>query len=118
MMKIYHNNRCGKSRCALQVLEASGQSFELVEYLKTPPTAGELRHILDLLGKKPLDIIRKKEPVFQEHFKDQTHSDEEWINIMVENPVLIERPLVVAGDKAWVARDDESLAAIAALGKK
>lgn len=115
MITIYHNTRCGKSRCALQEIESLGKPFEMVEYLKTPPTAAELRHILNLLGKKPLDIIRVKEPVFQEKYKGKTFSDDEWINIMIENPILMERPIVVAGDKAWIARDAESLEAIAAI---
>lgn len=115
MIKIYHNNRCGKSRCALQEIETTGQNFEVVEYLKTPPDASELQHLLTLLGKKPQELIRQKESVFLENFKGKTYTDAEWINIMVENPILIERPIVVAGNKAWVARDAESLAEIAAL---
>lgn len=110
MLKIYHNARCGKSRCALQVLEQSGRPYEVVEYLKNPPTAQELRELLQLLGKKPLEIIRQKEPVFQEQFKGKTFSEEEWVKIMLENPILIERPIVVLDGKAWIARDDQSLA--------
>ncbi len=112
MIKIYHNNRCGKSRCALDVLTKSGKTFELVEYLKTPPTEAELTSLLTLLGKKPLELIRQKEPLFQEHFKGKSLSDPEWIQIMVENPILIERPIVVIGSQAWVARDEQSLAEI------
>lgn len=109
MIKIYHNNRCGKSRCALQVLQAGHPSIEIVEYLKNPPTVAELTHILQLLGKKPFEMIRTKEPVFQEKYKGKSLSDEEWIQVMTDNPILIERPIVVAGDKAWVARDETSL---------
>ncbi len=110
MLKIYHNTRCGKSRSALQILEKSGHPYEVVEYLKNPPTETELRDLLRLLGKKPLELIRQKEPVFQEHFKGKTFSEEEWIKIMLENPILIERPIVVMDGKAWVARDEHSLA--------
>lgn len=117
MIKIYHNTRCGKSRCALQEIEATGLPFEIVEYLKTPPSETELQHLLTLSGKKPLEIIRQKESVFVENFKGKTYSDAEWIKIMVENPILIERPIVVAGDRAWVARDAESLKEIAAIYK-
>jgi arsenate reductase len=109
MNQIYHNTRCGKSRCALQLLEQSGQPFEVVEYLKTPPTAEKLRELLLLLGKKPLEIIRQKEPVFQEKFKGKTLSDEAWIQAIVEHPILLERPIVVHEQKAWVARDQGSL---------
>ncbi len=114
MLKIFHNTRCGKSRCALQIIEKSGQAFEIVEYLKNPPTKAELREILAILGKRPLEIIRQKEPVFEESFKGQTHSDEEWIKIMVAHPILIERPIVVLDGKAWVAREEQSLEEIAA----
>ncbi|HLP94676.1 MAG TPA: ArsC/Spx/MgsR family protein [Saprospiraceae bacterium] len=109
MIKIYHNNRCGKSRCALDVLTQSGQTFELLEYLKTPPTEAELTQLLTLLNKKPLDIIRQKEPLFQEQFKGKSYSDAEWIRIIVENPILMERPIVVVDSRAWVARDEQSL---------
>ncbi|MBK6998196.1 MAG: arsenate reductase (glutaredoxin) [Lewinellaceae bacterium] len=117
MLKIYHNTRCGKSRCALQTIEKSGQPVEVVDYLKNPPTEAELRDLLALLGKKPLELIRQKEPIFQEKFKDQNHTDEEWIKIMITHPILIERPIVVFDGKAWVARDEQSLEEIeAALG--
>lgn len=115
MIKIYHNNRCGKSRCALDVLAKSGAAYEVVEYLKTPPTEAELTQLLTLLQKRPLDIIRQKEAVFQEQFKGKNFTDAEWIRIMVENPVLIERPIVVAGEKAWVARDEKSLEEISGV---
>lgn len=114
MLKIYHNIRCGKSRCALQILEKSGQPYEVVEYLKNPPTETELRNLLVLLDKKPLELIRQKEPVFQEQFKGKTFSEEEWIKIMIDNPILIERPIVVFDGKAWVAREEQSLAEIEA----
>ena len=114
MLKIYHKTRCTKSRCALQAIEAAGQPFELVEYLKTPPTEAELRELLALLGKKPLELIRQKEPLFQENFKGKNRSDDEWLKIMAANPVLIERPIVVLDGKAWIARDDQSLEEIAA----
>jgi arsenate reductase len=115
MLKIYHNTRCGKSRCALKELEETGEKFEVVEYLKTPPTAKELSFLCRLMGKKPLDIIRKKEPVFQEKYKGKSLSDDEWIMAMVENPVLIERPIVVHDDQAWIARDASGLEEIQAL---
>lgn len=71
--------------------------------------------MLKLLDKKPLDLIRRKEEVFKLKFKGQELSDDAWIKVMVENPILIERPIVVAGDKAWVARDEASLAEIRGL---
>jgi arsenate reductase len=112
MLKIYHNTRCTKSRCALQALEQSGKTFEVIEYLKTPPAAAELSEILRQMGKRPQDIIRKKEPLFKEQFADKTFSDAEWLDILVAYPVLIERPIVVSDTRAWVAREDEALAEI------
>ena len=112
MLTIYHNTRCGKSRCALQTLEGLGQPFEIVEYLKSPPTVETIRHLLVLLGKKPLEVIRTTEPLFQEQFAGKTRSDDEWIAVIAAHPILLERPIVVAGDRAWVARDDATLEAI------
>ncbi|MBK8967831.1 MAG: arsenate reductase (glutaredoxin) [Lewinellaceae bacterium] len=106
---IYHNNRCGKSRCALQVLEETGQPFEVVEYLKTPLTAVEIRKLLKKMGKKPLEIIRTKEAVFKEDFQGKDLTDEAWIAAMVEHPILMERPIIVRGEEAWIARDEAAL---------
>ncbi len=109
---IYHNNRCGKSRCALQVLEETGVPFEVVEYLKTPLTAAEIRDLLKKLGKKPLEIIRTKEAVFKENYQGKVLTDEAWIAALAEHPILIERPIIVRGDRAWIARDEAGLEAI------
>jgi len=114
---IYHNNRCGKSRCALQVLEKSGAPFELVEYLKTPLTANQIRDLLKKLGKKPLDIIRTKEAVFKENYEGKKLTDEAWIEAMVKHPILIERPIVVRGNRAWIARDEAGLDRIGKIGQ-
>ncbi|MBL7781057.1 MAG: arsenate reductase (glutaredoxin) [Saprospiraceae bacterium] len=112
MLTIYHNNRCGKSRAAKNMLDASGQPFEVVDYLLYPPSEKELAHLLDMLGMKPLELIRSKEAVFQEQFKGKNLSDAEWIRVMVENPVLIERPIVVMDDQAWVVRSEDAAAAL------
>lgn len=109
MTKIYHNSRCGKSRNALKVLEESGQSFDIIEYLKTPPKAEEIRDLLKKMNKKPLEIIRTKEAIFKEKYLGKNLSDEGWIQAMVEDPILIERPIIVKGNSAWIARDAEGL---------
>lgn len=109
MIKIYHNNRCSKSRCALTALEESGQEFEVINYLQSTPTADELREIIEKLGIKPHDLIRKGESVYILEFKGKDLSDEEWIAAMVENPILIERPILVSGDKAVIARPTERI---------
>jgi arsenate reductase len=109
MTIIYHNTRCGKSRCALQVLEETGQAFEVVEYLKTPLSADQIRDLLKKMGKKPLDIIRTKETVFKEKYQGKNLTDAALIAAMVEHPILIERPIIVQGDRAWIARDEAGL---------
>lgn len=109
MIQIYHNNRCSKSRCALAVLEESGQEFEVVSYLQDTPTAKELAAIIKKLGIKAHELIRKTETVYIERYKGKDLSDEEWIQAMVENPILIERPIVISGDKAVIARPTEKI---------
>ena len=111
-MKIYHNPRCTKSRQTLQLIENAGQDVQVIEYLKTPPTADELKSLLNLLGMKPEQLLRKNEAVFKEQFKGKSFTDDEWINIMIEHPKLIERPIVVQGDKAVLGRPPENVNAL------
>ena len=102
---IYHNPRCSKSRETLRLLEARGLKPVIVDYLKTPPTAAELKSILKTLGLKPDALLRKSEPLFAElGLKDRKLDDDALIALMVENPILIERPIVVAGGKAAIGR--------------
>lgn len=108
-MKIYHNPRCRKSRETLQILQDKGAHVEIIEYLKTPPSKEELKAILKKLGRKPLDIIRKNEAIFKEKFKGKEYPDDRWIQIMVENPVLIERPIVIKNNKAVIGRPPENV---------
>lgn len=109
MIKIYHNNRCSKSRCALSLLEESGKEFEVVNYLEASPTAEELASLVGKLKITPLELIRKTEQVFIEKYKGKQLSDEEWIQVMVQNPILIERPIIVSGDLAVIARPTERI---------
>lgn len=109
MIKIYHNNRCSKSRSGLEVLEKSGKPFEIVKYLENVPTEKELKDILKLLGMKPIDLVRKNESVWKELYKDKDLSDSEIIKAMVEHPKLIERPIVINGNKAVIGRPAETI---------
>lgn len=109
MIKIYHNNRCSKSRSALAILNDSGKDFELINYLQQPPTVEELTSIIDKLGIKPFDLIRKGETIYTEKYKGKDLSDAEWIEVMVQNPILIERPIIVDGNKAVIARPTEKI---------
>lgn len=109
MIKIYHNNRCSKSRCGVELLENSGKEFEIVKYLNTPPNLEELQHIIDLLGISPIELVRKNEAIWKENFKGKILSDSDVITAMVENPKLIERPIVINGNKAVIGRPTENI---------
>jgi len=106
---IYHNNRCTKSRCALELIEKKTKDFEVVEYLKTPPSEKEMKKILIKLGMKAEEIVRKKESLFKEKFQGKNFSEDQWIGILAENPILIERPIVVKGNKAVIGRPTENI---------
>lgn len=111
MTKIWHNPRCRKSRETLKLLEDQGEDLTIVEYLKTPPTAEELREIIHLLGIPADALIRKGEPEYQV-FKNRQLSDEAWIRVMVEHPKLIERPIVIKEGKAALGRPPERILSI------
>lgn len=109
MIKIYHNNRCSKSRCGVELLENSGKEFEIVKYLNTPPNLEQLQHIIDLLGITPIELVRKNEAIWKENFKGKILSDSDVITAMIENPKLIERPIVINGNKAVIGRPTEKI---------
>ena len=109
MIKIYHNNRCSKSRCGLDILENSGKEFEVVKYLDNVPTETELKKIISLLNISPIQLVRKGEKIWKEEFKGKELSDAEVIIAMVNNPKLIERPIVINGNKAVIGRPPESI---------
>lgn len=109
MIKIYHNNRCSKSRMGLGVLEESGKDYEIVKYLENVPSIAELTKIIDLLGIKPMALVRKNEAIWKEKYKGKDLSDSEIIEAMVENPKLIERPIVINGGKAVIGRPTEKI---------
>ena len=107
---IYHNPRCSKSRQTLQLIEAYGIKPKIVEYLQTPPSAAELKDILRKLGIKPRDLLRSGEARYAElELKDAKLDDDALIVIMTENPILIERPIVVSEDKAAIGRPPEKV---------
>jgi arsenate reductase len=108
---IYHNPRCGKSRDTLKLIEDKGISPHVVEYLKTPPSAAELTRILSLLGKRPAEILRKKEAA-EAGIDPAKLDDAALIAAMVANPIVIERPIVVTATKAALGRPPESVLAI------
>jgi len=108
-IRIYYNPRCSKCRKTVALVSERGYATELIEYLVTPPGKDELHKLLIKLGMKPLELVRKGEEVFKQNYAGRTLSDEEWLDAMVEHPVLIERPIVVRGNKAVVARPPEKV---------
>lgn len=108
-MKIYHNPRCSKSRQTLAIIREKGEEVEIVEYLINPPNKIELKEVLKKLGMKPGQIIRKGEAIYKENYKGKSYTDEEWIEIMANNPILMERPIVVKGNKAVMGRPPENV---------
>ena len=108
-MKILHNPRCGKSRDTLKLIQRQGIEPEIVLYLKETPSKEELKTILGKLGVDVEAIIRKGEAVFKENYKGKSFTEEEWLTILVHNPKLIERPIVINGDKAIIGRPPENV---------
>jgi arsenate reductase len=109
MIKIYHNNRCSKSRCGLEILENSGKNFKVVKYLENIPTENELKEIINLLNITPIQLVRKNEKIWKEEFKGKELSDADVIKAMIANPKLIERPIVINGTKAVIGRPPENI---------
>lgn len=109
MIKIYHNPRCSKSREGICELDEINQPYEIIKYLETPITKDELESILKKLNYKPIELVRVKESIWIEKYKGKNLSDDEIIEAMVQNPKLIERPIVINGNKAVVARPKEKI---------
>lgn len=108
-MKIYHNSRCSKSRSALSILHEKQLDVTVVNYLETPPSVEEIKEILQKLGIKAEELVRKGEKEFKENYKGKELTEDEWINAMAKYPKLIERPIFVNGDKAVVGRPPEKV---------
>ena len=106
---ILHNPKCGKSRATLALIEAHGETPRIVEYLKTPPTRTELKAILEKLGMRPGQLLRKGEEVYKSKYAGKTLSDAQWVDAMVEHPILIERPIVIRGNRAVLGRPPENV---------
>lgn len=106
-IQILYNPRCSKCREALSLLEGENCEVEIVEYLKETLTKKELKSILAKLGLKAFDIVRKKEELYLKKFNNKKFTNEEWIQLLIENPILIERPIVIDGYKAIVGRPPE-----------
>lgn len=109
MITIYHNPRCSKSRCGLDILKNSEKQFEVVEYLKNPLTKKEIITLLEKLGIPPMELVRKNEGIWKENYQNKAFTDNEIIDLLVTHPQLIERPIVVQGNKAIIGRPEEKI---------
>jgi arsenate reductase len=109
MIKIYHNPRCSKSREALNILENETTDFKVIKYLDEELNAKELAEIIKLLRIKPIELVRKNESLWKDNFKNSTFTDRELIDVMIKNPKLIERPIVINGNKAVVGRPPKKI---------
>lgn len=110
MVSIYHNPRCSKSRQTLALLEERGISPNIVLYLDTPPSSAALKKLLKQLGMSARELLRKGEEAFKtQHLKDPSLSDDALIAAMIECPKLIERPIVIANNKAALGRPPENV---------
>jgi arsenate reductase len=108
-IQIWHNTRCSKSREACAILNTGMHKVTIFEYLKEPLTIEIIENLLSKLNMNPEEIIRKKEPVFIEKFNNNKYTNKQWLNILMQNPVLIERPIVIKGDEAVIARPIEKM---------
>jgi arsenate reductase len=109
MITFYHNPRCSKSRQALNLLEEKGETIEVVRYLDNPPSRQELEQVIELLGIKPIELVRTQETEWKENYKGKELSDDQIINAMLEYPKLIERPIAIKGTHAVIGRPPEKV---------
>ena len=110
-IQIYHNPRCSKSRATLALLEANGHAPEVIEYLKNPPNTQTIRELVEKLGIKSHELLRKGESEYQS-LALQDPTDEQVVDAIVKHPILLQRPIVVAGDRAAIGRPPEAVLGI------
>jgi arsenate reductase len=108
-MKIYHNPKCSKSRQTLALVEQNTSEFEVIKYLEDSLKFDDLALLLVKLNAKPIDIVRTKEEIWKENFKGKELKDNEIIQALVDNPKIIERPIVINGTKARIGRPPENV---------
>lgn len=109
-VRVFHNPKCSKCRLTMGILDDNGVDTTIVEYLKTPPNTAELSEILDLLGLEPRELMRRHEAPYKDNnLGDPDLTREQLIQAMIDNPILIERPIVINGDKATIGRPPEKV---------
>jgi arsenate reductase len=109
ILTVFHNTRCQKSRGVCEFLAEKKIRTNIIEYLHTPPTQKEIKELLKKLGMKASEIVRTNEPLYKEKYEGKKITQAQWIKILSENPILIERPIIVNGDKAVIGRPTEKV---------
>ena len=110
MIQIYHNPRCGKSRNCLAFIEQTNQEYEIIPYLTETPSFDELKALLKKLNLQPIELVRIKEKIWIENYKGKELTNDQIIQAMTDNPILIERPIVIKDGKAIIGRDLDKVA--------
>ena len=109
MVTVYHNPRCSKSRQTLELVKSQGLDAQLVLYLETPPNTAELATLVKKLGFSAEQLVRKSEQVYKDNFRNMEMTEAQWLEAMSKHPKLIERPIVVNGDRAALGRPPENV---------
>jgi arsenate reductase len=112
MIQIYHNPRCGKSRNAVSYIEQQEIEFEIIKYLDNPPSYETLLKIIEMLNFKPIELVRQKEQIWIDEYKNKTLTDNQIITAMITHPILIERPIIIKDDKAIIGREIDKIASL------
>ena len=110
MIQIYHNPRCGKSRNCLAFIEQTNQQYEIIPYLTETPSFDELKALLEKLNLQPIELVRTKEKIWIENYKGKELTNNQIVQAMIDNPILIERPIVIKDGKAIIGRDLDKVA--------
>jgi arsenate reductase len=110
MIQVYHNPRCGKSRNCLAFIEQTNQKYEIIPYLTETPSIDELKDLLKKLSLDAIQLVRVKEKIWIENYKGKELTNDEIIQAMIDNPILIERPIVIKDGKAIIGRDLDNVA--------
>lgn len=109
MITIYHNPRCRKSREGLEVLKSSGKAFKIIEYLKHPISEEELKAVIEKLQIEPMDLVRTNEAIWKSNYKGKPLTDQQIISALLQHPKLIERPVIVNGNRAVIGRPSQTI---------
>lgn len=109
MVKVLHNNSCSKSRAILEYLDENGVPFEVIDFVQNPLSMQEMKTVLKKLGMEVHEIIRKNENLYREKFAGKDFTDEEWMQILIDNPELMQRPILIKSSVAMIGRPIENV---------